>query len=214
MLHGLYAITDPALLSGATLLSGVEAALRGGVRLLQYRDKPASADERLTRARALRQLCDRFDAQLLINDDVELARTVGADGVHLGQQDGIAARVREQWPDALIGVTCHDTLALALRAQEDGASYVAFGRMFPSHTKPQAPACPLSRLQDARAQIHLPICAIGGIDATTLPQLLPYAPDLFAVIHGLFAATDIEAAAQILIRQINQLKQNASSDTR
>ncbi len=211
MLHGLYAITDPALLPDARLLHGVEAALRGGVRLLQYRDKTASADARRDRARRLRQLCDRYHTQLLINDDVDLARACGADGVHLGQQDGVAARVREQWPEAIIGVTCHDDLALARRAQQDGASYVAFGRLFPSHTKPQAPACPLSRLQDARAHVHVPICAIGGIDAGTLPQLQPYAPDLFAVIHGLFAAADIEAAAQTLIRQIALIKSSAAT---
>lgn len=195
---------EPA--SRARLLRGVEAALRGGVRLLQYRDKPASADERLQRARALRQLCDRYETKLLINDDVALARACGADGVHLGQQDGIAARVREQWPDAVIGVTCHDSLALALRAQQDGASYVAFGRLFPSHTKPQAPACPLSRLQEARAHIHVPICAIGGIDVSTLPQLQSCAPDLYAVIHGLFAADDIEATAQTLLQQIATIR--------
>jgi thiamine-phosphate pyrophosphorylase len=184
-LRGLYAITDSQLLAGR-FLSHVEAALDGGVRLLQYRDKNDDAARRLREAEALKQLCERYDTQLIINDDAELAARLGV-GVHLGQTDGPLTPARALLGrEAIIGSTCHAQLDLARQAASEGASYVAFGRFFNSVTKPGAPAASLDLLEQARAQVKLPIAVIGGVTLDNAAPLVAHGADLLAVIHGLF----------------------------
>jgi len=186
-LRGLYAITDSQLLAGR-LLSHVEAALEGGVCLLQYRDKSDDAARRLREAEGLMKLCERYDTQLLINDDAELAAQLGV-GVHLGQTDGPLTPARTLLGrDAIIGSTCHAQLELAEQAAVEGASYVAFGRFFNSVTKPGAPAADLALLGQARARVQLPIAVIGGITLDNAAPLVAHGADLLAVIHGLFGA--------------------------
>ncbi|SDU27474.1 thiamine-phosphate diphosphorylase [Pseudomonas pohangensis] len=189
-LRGLYAITDSQLLADGRLLPYAQAALQGGVRLLQYRDKSGSAEQRLREAGALQELCVRYGAQLIINDDAELAARLGA-GVHLGQQDGSISAARTLLgPKAIIGATCHARLQLAEQAQAAGASYVAFGRFFQSQTKPGDVLATPELLVQARRQINLPIAAIGGISLETAAGLISHGADLLAVIHALFAAAD------------------------
>src|SRR5690625_3869231 len=160
----LYAITDSQLLPDDRLAEAVAAALRGGCRRIQYRDKSLSADVRLQQAQALLALCLEHDAELIINDDPQLAARTGAHGVHLGEGDMPPGQARRLLgPKAIIGITCHDSLDLAHAAAEDGASYIAFGRFFPSSTKPEAPAAPLELLATARQALSLPIVAIGGV---------------------------------------------------
>lgn len=186
-LRGLYAITDSQLLAGR-FLSHVEAALEGGVCLLQYRDKSDDAARRLREAQALQQLCERYGTQLIINDDAELARHLGV-GVHLGQTDGPLTPARALLGSAaIIGSTCHASLDLAAQAAREGASYVAFGRFFTSSTKPGAPAADVRLLAQARAQVSLPIAAIGGVTLDNAAALVHHGADLLAVIHGLFGA--------------------------
>lgn len=186
-LRGLYAITDSQLLAGR-FLSHVEAALEGGVCLLQYRDKSDDAARRLREAQALQQLCERYGTQLIINDDAELARHLGV-GVHLGQTDGPLTPARALLGSAaIIGSTCHASLDLAAQAAREGASYVAFGRFFTSSTKPGAPAADVRLLAQARAQVNLPIAAIGGVTLDNAAALVHHGADLLAVIHGLFGA--------------------------
>ncbi|WP_288650876.1 thiamine phosphate synthase [Pseudomonas sp. UBA5568] len=186
-LRGLYAITDSQLLAGR-FLSHVEAALEGGVCLLQYRDKNDDAARRLREAQALQQLCERYGTQLIINDDAELARHLGV-GVHLGQTDGPLTPARALLGSAaIIGSTCHASLDLAAQAAREGASYVAFGRFFTSSTKPGAPAADVRLLAQARAQVNLPIAAIGGVTLDNAAALVHHGADLLAVIHGLFGA--------------------------
>ncbi|MEB6588446.1 thiamine phosphate synthase [Pseudomonas asiatica] len=186
-LRGLYAITDSQLLAGR-FLSHVEAALEGGVCLLQYRDKSDDAARRLREAEALMKLCERYDTQLLINDDAELAARLGV-GVHLGQTDGPLTPARALLGrQAIIGSTCHASLELAAQAASEGASYVAFGRFFNSVTKPGAPAANVELLEQARAQVKLPIAVIGGITLDNAAPLVAHGADLLAVIHGLFGA--------------------------
>lgn len=193
---GLYAITDPRLLPGERLLAGVEAALRGGAVLVQYRDKEASAEQRLHRARDLLGLCRQAAVPLIINDDPELARRIGADGVHLGQDDvDLGAARALLGPEAIIGATCHGSLALAQSARRAGADYLAFGSFFASATKPDAmPADP--RILTQARDLGLPITAIGGITTARAPQLLRRGADLLAVVSDLFAAPDITARAR------------------
>ncbi|PYC38842.1 thiamine phosphate synthase [Pseudomonas protegens] len=186
-LRGLYAITDSQLLAGK-FLKYVEAALEGGVTLLQYRDKSDDQARRLREAETLLTLCERYKTRLIINDDAELAARIGA-GVHLGQSDGPLTPARALLGrQAIIGSTCHDQLPLAEQAAKEGASYVAFGRFFSSTTKPGAPTASLELLDQARASLHLPICVIGGITLENAAPLVNHGADLLAVVHGLFGA--------------------------
>ncbi len=197
-LRGLYAITDEHLIPPRALPERVEAVLRGGARLVQYRAKRADDATRLQQARALAALCREHDALLIVNDDPVLAHRAGAHGVHLGRDDAPLAEARALLgPDAVIGVTCHDDLQRARRLRDAGADYLAFGRLFPSRTKPEAPPCPLARLGEARV-LDLPVCAIGGINTDNARQVIAAGADLLAVIHGLFGQPDPEAAARRL----------------
>ncbi len=206
VLRGLYAITDSAL-PAQQLLPAVAAALRGGCRLVQYRDKSGNGAARLQQARDIVTLCNNFNARLLINDDVALALAVGAHGVHLGQQDTPLASARAALgTQAIVGVTCHGSLELARAAEAGGADYVAFGAFFASRTKMNAQRAPLPVLAQAKAVLKIPLVAIGGIDADNAPQLLCAGADMIAVINGLFAtdaafdATVIETRARVLCR--------------
>ena len=189
-LRGLYAITDSALLAEGRLLPYVEAALQGGACLVQYRDKSQDANRRHDEAAALADLCRQHGAQLIINDDLALARALGA-GLHLGQEDGSLAAARaELGANAIIGGTCHASLELAEAATQGGVSYLAFGRFFASSTKPNAPPAPLELLDQARSRFDRPVCAIGGVTLDNAPYLLDHGVDLLAVVHSLFSAAD------------------------
>ena len=190
-LRGLYAITDSQLLAGK-FLQYVEAALDGGVTLLQYRDKSSDEARRLREAETLQRLCERYTTQLIINDDAELAARIGV-GVHPGQTDGPLTPARALLGrKAIIGSTCHSQLALAEQAAKEGASYVAFGRFFNSSTKPGAPTADLELLDQARASLHLPICVIGGVTLDNAAPLVAHGADLLAVVHGLFGASSTQ----------------------
>lgn len=187
-LRGLYAITDSVLLGDGKLLPYVEAALKGGACLVQYRDKSTDAGRRLEEASQLKILCEQYAAQLLINDDLELASRLNV-GVHLGRDDGSLREARQQLgPHALVGATCHASLDYAEQAVAAGASYIAFGRFFQSATKPGAPSANTSLLQEARSRFAVPVVAIGGITLNNAPPLLDAGADLLAVVHGLFGA--------------------------
>ncbi len=193
-LRGLYAITDNQLLRDGKLLPYAEAALKGGARLLQYRDKSADHARRLREATALLELCNSQGASLIINDDAELAARLGV-GVHLGQEDGSLAAARALLGrKTLIGATCHADLQLAEQAAAQGASYVAFGRFFVSQTKPRAPAATAELLEQARRQLRLPIVAIGGVTLDNGAELIARGASLLAVVHGLFGA---DSAAEV-----------------
>ena len=186
-LRGLYAITDSQLLAGKWM-PYIEAALDGGLTLLQYRDKSSDEARRLREAEALRDMCARYNAHLIINDDAELAARLGV-GVHLGQTDGPLTPARALLGrQAIIGSTCHSQIELGEQAAKEGASYVAFGRFFNSSTKPGAPTATLDVLDEARARIKLPICVIGGITLDNAAPLVDHGADLLAVVHGLFGA--------------------------
>ena len=197
-LSGLYGITDARLLTNTdTLLSAVESALKGGMRLLQYRDKTSALETRLENAQALKVLCQKHNALLIINDDVELAHQVGADGVHVGQHDQSLQQARAVLgADAMIGCSCYNRIELAVEAEQKGADYVAFGRFFASITKPQTVQAELELIPQAKAALAIPVCAIGGITPTNAQPLIDLGADMIAVIHGLFGADDIEQQAQ------------------
>lgn len=194
-LRGLYAIT-PEQPDGDRLLADVEAALAGGCRLLQYRDKLSDMPERVRRAHALRNLTRRFGARLLINDDLALAALVGADGAHLGGTDGNLAAARAiLGPGKILGASCYADFAAAERATAAGADYIAFGAVYPSPTKPQASRAGLELFSRARAELATTTCAIGGITLSGAAPLITAGADLLAVITDLFSAPDIAARA-------------------
>jgi thiamine-phosphate pyrophosphorylase len=196
-LRGLYVLTDTALLPGEKLLSGVAAAIRGGAKLVQYRDKSSDHVRRERDARALLALCHDHEIPFIINDDVALARRVEADGVHLGHEDAPLEQARVALgPHALIGISCYDSLQRATDAAHTGADYVAFGSFFASPSKPHAVPAPLNLLESARQQLNIPVCAIGGIKPENGAVLLNAGADMLAVISGVFAAADIECAAR------------------
>jgi len=183
--HGLYAITQPDNKTTDTLLEEVAAAIRGGAVIVQYRDKnPIDA---VATAAKLLELCRQHTVPLIINDNIELAASIGADGVHLGQTDGNIAQARKQLgQNAIIGVSCYNSLELAITAETEGANYVAFGRFFPSTSKPLAAPAQLQTLHQAKAKLNVPIVAIGGILPESGQSLLKAGADLLAVIGGLF----------------------------
>jgi thiamine-phosphate pyrophosphorylase len=152
---------------------------------------------RLSQARALLALCRRSRVPLIVNDHLDLALTVGADGVHLGAEDGSLATAREQLgPARILGASCYDRLELALEAERLGADYVAFGSFFPSGVKPGAVRASLTLLRDAKRRLSVPVVAIGGITLENAPQVIAAGADSVAVISALFGADDVRAAAR------------------
>ena len=183
--HGLYAITQTHNKSGDTIINEVEAAIRGGAVIVQYRDK--NPTDALSLAIELAKICHKHKVPLIINDDVELAANAGADGVHIGKEDGAIAHARKRLgSDAIIGVSCYNFVEQALEAQRQGATYVAFGRFFPSSSKPLAAPAKIETLQQAKLALKIPIVAIGGILPENGAELLTAGADLLAVIGGLF----------------------------
>jgi thiamine-phosphate pyrophosphorylase len=199
-LRGLYVVTPPNPAPGQDLVELVAAAVAGGARIVQYRNK-TGLGERKREARQLLAICRAHDVPLIVNDDLELAGEIGADGVHLGQDDAAPQAARERLGmAAIIGVSCHNRLDLALRAQAAGASYVAFGSFYPSATKPLAVTAAPDLLRQARNQVRLPLVAIGGITPENGAALIAAGADMLAVINGVFAQPDIRSAAQAFTR--------------
>ncbi|MFC0267095.1 thiamine phosphate synthase [Kushneria aurantia] len=196
--HGLYAITDEHLLGDdARLIDACEAALSAGIALLQYRDKSADEGKRERQARALKALCDQYRTPLIINDDAALAWRLGV-GVHLGRSDGSIARARKALgPEAIIGASCQGSLEIAEQAKREGASYVAFGRFYPSTTKPDAPEVDIAVLEQA-ARLELPRVAIGGVNSDNIGATVAAGADLVALVAAIFASRDPAAAVTTL----------------
>lgn len=201
LLRGLYAITDERLMTEADFLFKAEQALLGGAHLIQYRDKSRDEKKRLQQATALKQCCQKHHALFIINDDIQLTKTVQADGVHLGENDQSIEQARQLLGDeAIIGVSCYNQLELALQAERLGADYIAFGAFFPSATKPQARIADLELLATAKQQLRIPICCIGGINATNVHTLIEHGADMTAIITDLLSSDDIQKTASHIAR--------------
>ncbi|MDX1442495.1 MAG: thiamine phosphate synthase [Gammaproteobacteria bacterium] len=202
-LDGIYLVTDTALCAKRGIEPTVHAALKGGVRVVQYRDKTNDEARRRKEAAALARICQEHGATFLVNDDIALAAESGADGVHVGKDDAALETARERLgPGAIIGVSCYNEFSRAEAAARAGADYIAFGSVFPSPTKPDAPRAPLALFEQARAQLDIPVCAIGGIDQRNIQQVAASGAHLFAVITALLDADDITAAAARLNERI------------
>jgi thiamine-phosphate pyrophosphorylase len=194
--RGLYAIT-PEITDTGALLAQVGAAIEGGASTIQYRTKSPDAHLRLEQAGALAALCRRAGIPLVVNDDVELALRVEAAGVHLGATDGDVGAARARLgPGPLLGASCYNRFELAIAAEAAGASYVAFGSVYPSATKPQAVRAGLDLFREAAARLGVPAVAIGGITADNAAPLVTSGAHAIAVITDLFDAPDIAARAR------------------
>ena len=198
-LKGLYAITDENLLDEENFKQSVEFALQGGSRIIQYRDKSQNQNKRLRQATQLQALCTQYHATCIINDDIELALAVHADGVHLGQDDVSITQARQVLgKNCIIGISCYNDLDLAHLAEKNRANYVAFGAMFSSPTKPEANNASPLLIASAKKQLSIPVCAIGGITENNITQVINQGADMAAVISCLFASSDIKNTARIL----------------
>ncbi len=193
---GLYAVT-PDMVNTVQLALQVEAALQGGVRLVQYRNKSANAALQHTQASQLLVLCHTYGAKLIVNDDVDLCLSIHADGVHLGATDGKIELARQALgANKIIGASCYNQLDLAKAAEIAGADYVAFGACFVSSTKPAALTAPLNLITQAKNALSLPIVAIGGITLGNAQSVIEAGADAIAVINALFGDANISEAAQ------------------
>ncbi len=203
MLKGIYAITDEFLTPSKTILCQVEDALKGGAKIIQLRNKSASDDELVVVARQLQRLCANYNATFFINDRVELAQKIGADGVHIGFSDlGVKATREIVGSTVLIGVSCYGDLDRAKQAVKDGANYVAFGAFYPSKTKPKAAVVPLEVIKKAKEELDIPVCVIGGINESNIQEVAKQEPDMYSLVSDIFEAENIQEKVQRLNQKI------------
>lgn len=196
----LYAVTDRAWAADTdALLAQIEAAIDGGAAMVQLREKNLDGEAFLAEAERFVALCRRKGAVSIINDNVEIAAKTGADGVHVGQADLEAGRVRELLgPDKLVGVSAH-TVGEALAAQAAGADYLGTGAAFVTGTKTDAKPISRDTIQAITAAVEIPVVAIGGVSRENILELKGCGLDGVAVVSALFAQSDVKAAAQELL---------------
>jgi len=199
LLKGLYAITDEILTPNDTILEQVEAALEGGINLLQYRNKTANDEEIETLCIHLHHLCRLHNVPFIIDDRPYLAQKIGAQGLHIGKDDMALSDARAIFTNGFIGVSCYGSIKKALEAQSEGADYVAFGSFFPSPTKPHSGIVSMSVLEKAKEALSIPICAIGGINVTNIHEIAAAHPDMISVVSAIWDGS--------IQRNIKQLKQ-------
>lgn len=205
MIKGLYAVT-PDEADTDILLSKVEAALQGGINVLQYRNKKASHKLLTQQARAILPLCRQYNVPLIINDSVKLCLTLDADGVHIGADDGNLVEIRTRLgAGKILGASCYNRFDLALSAQQAGANYVAFGACFASSTKPNAPVAGLDLFKLAQAQLKIPAIAIGGITLTNASLAIEAGASSIAVINAIFNADFNTRDVKLTTQQFTQL---------
>jgi thiamine-phosphate pyrophosphorylase len=203
IIKGLYAIT-PDMADLNTLIHKTQLAIEGGAFMVQYRSKIQDRDVKMQQCAAILRLCREYDVPCIVNDDVEMCRILKADGVHLGENDDNIAEVRRiLGEDAIIGSSCYDQLNRAKQAQKEGASYVAFGAVFPTPTKPNAPRATLAHLREAKSEIQIPIVAIGGITVNNAHDVIEAGVDAIAVITSLFEAKTIKETAETFLKMFH-----------
>lgn len=187
----IYALSDEKFTPNEILFASIKRLCEGGASIIQYRNKSSKHDEK--ELSKIAQLCASYAVKFIINDDALLARRVGADGVHVGRDDGGIKRARDiLGSEAIIGASCYDSCELAIKAQNEGASYVAFGAVFLSPTKPNATHCPLETITLAKKILNIPVCAIGGINASNIASVAKAGADYAAVVSALYTNAQIE----------------------
>ena len=197
----IYAISDDLLMPENLALEYAREILECGVKFFQFRSKKAVKNEKL--ASEILNLCEKFGAKFIVNDNVKFAKKIGAKAVHLGKDDeNIKEAFEILGKDAYVGVSCYNDINLAINAAKNGASYVAFGSVFTSPTKPNAPKCGLEVVKEAKQILNLPVCVIGGINETNIGSLSHVKPDLIAVISAIYKDGNIKENIKNLQRII------------
>ena len=203
IIKGLYAIT-PDMADLNTLVHKTQLVIEGGAFMVQYRSKIQDRAVKIQQCAAILRLCREYDVPCIVNDDVEMCRILEADGVHLGENDDNIAEVRRiLGEDAIIGSSCYDQLDRAKQAQKEGATYVAFGAVFPTPTKPNAPRATLELLREAKREIHIPIVAIGGITVNNAHDVIEAGVDAIAVITSLYESNSIKETAETFLKMFH-----------
>jgi len=206
-LSGLYAITNENLMPKEHFIHMAETALSSGVSVLQYRDKSSDKNKRLHQARALKALCDQYNAILIINDDISLTKQVDADGIHIGKNDLSLDETRNQLgPEKIIGVSCYNKISLAENAINNGADYIAFGSFFGSSIKPDAPHASSDLITSIKQHHDTPVCCIGGITTENHLPLLQAGADMLAVISDIFSQMNNEHISTRCIQYLESFK--------
>lgn len=201
MLQGLYILTDSQFIPHSQWPNRIEEIILGGANVIQLRDKLLSDDELLTYASTIAEICRYYNIPLMINDRVSLAKKVNADGVHIGKSDQPIQAARKYLGNKyIIGVSCYRNLHTAVRAQNTGADYAAFGSIFTSLTKPHASRCSLSTLRTAKKILQIPVCAIGGIQQNNIQSVIATGVDMVAIGHAIFNARHPQQAATNMAR--------------
>lgn len=207
----LYAVTDRSWLGDKTLYSQVESALKGGATFVQLREKELDDADFLEEAKEIQKLCREYKVPFVINDNVEIAAEIGADGVHVGQSDMEAGAVREKLgPDKIIGVSAQ-TVEQALLAEQKGADYLGVGAVFPTGSKDDAVEVSHETLKAICEAVKIPVIAIGGISTGNVMELSGSGICGIAVISAIFAKPDIEAAAKELKEQTEKMLNDRSN---
>ena len=197
MLNGLYVLTDSRIHGHSQWPARVEAIIQGGATTIQLREKQLADETLLPLALEIHEVCQSYHVPLIINDRIQLAKKICADGVHIGKSDDALRKVREYLGhEYYIGVSCYRSIYTAIRAQQLGADYVAFGRLFPSHTKHDACGCPLSIIQSAHRYLDIPICGIGGITPNNAARVTRAGASIIAVANTIFNADDPGAVSR------------------
>ena len=187
----IYAISDDILMPENLALEYAREILECGVKFFQFRSKKAVKNEKL--ASEILNLCEKFGAKFIVNDYVKFAKKIGAKAVHLGKEDeGIKEAFEILGKDAYVGVSCYNDISLAINAAKNGANYVAFGSVFASPTKPNAPKCDLEVVKEAKQILNLPVCVIGGINERNIGSLSYANPDLIAIISAIYKDGNIK----------------------
>lgn len=205
ILRGLYAITDAHLTPFDTMLQQVTAAIEGGIKILQFRYKEEIRTDALTILRQIQALCKKHGVLFIINDHKQLAYEIDADGIHIGKDDehDIPA-LRSKFSGKIIGVSCYGDINRAIKAQEEGADYVAFGSFFHSPTKPHSNIVPTSIIKEAKERLDIPVCVIGGITTHNAQELTDLGADMLSVISGLWESDDITKKATEFNHYLNK----------
>jgi thiamine-phosphate pyrophosphorylase len=204
MMRGLYLITDETLTPYDDIEHYLTPALQNGAKIIQLRDKTGDDETLLQTALKIKALCREYEATFIINDRVDLAREVDADGLHIGRDDESFELARRMMgKKKIIGVSCYGDIFRAKELEHRGVDYVAFGSFFPSATKPHAPTISLSVLADAKRMLNVPVCAIGGITSENAPALVQNGADMIAVISDLWLSDDIAARCRIYAELFN-----------
>jgi len=211
-IRGLYAITDKNLIKREEFEKKVEEAILGGADIIQLREKGTPREEIIELGRKLLRVTRKYGVPLIINDDPEIAREIDADGVHVGREDVPVKEARRiLGPHKIVGASAYDDVDLAKKLEEEGASYVTFGAVFPSPTKPEEKVIELELLREAKKILEIPVVAIGGINEENLELLMKYGPDAIAVVSAIFGRSDVREAASRLKNIIRRFQDEGKS---